>query len=174
MTGRKQCAKTKNCVTFLSATKLVTETATKVCGKMTSAIHAYVGVGPIRFGMKPSEVRAILGVQFESFRRSPTTIHPCDFFAKLGCFVYYDDTSGRVEAVEFAEPAQPTLNGVNLLGLGFTDLIEQIKKTDPEVTVESDGFISLSLGVGGWAPAAEDEPEAPPQSVIVFVRGYYD
>jgi hypothetical protein len=141
---------------------------------MKFEIHSYQGVGPVRFGMTPSEVRAALGVEFKSFKRSPQNVHPCDYFTGLECFVYYDDEHGRADAVEFAEPAEPTLNGVNLFGLGLADLIEQIRKVDPGVLVVNDGFTSIHLGVGGWAPFAEEEPETPPESIIVFVRGYYD
>ncbi|WP_068953376.1 hypothetical protein [Pararhizobium polonicum] len=104
---------------------------------MMFEIHSHQGVGEIRFGMTRSEVHAALGVEFESFKRSSQDAHPSDHFIGLGCFVYYGD-SGRVDAVEFLEPAEPTLNGVNLLSFGFTDLIRQITKIDPDVSVESD------------------------------------
>jgi hypothetical protein len=53
-------------------------------------------------------------------------------------------------------------------------VIHQIEKMDPKVSIESDGFTSKNLGVGAWAPNAADEPQSPPESIIVFVRGYYD
>jgi hypothetical protein len=140
---------------------------------MMFEIHSHEGVGPIWFGMTPSEVRATLGVAFESFKRNEFSAHPCDHFIGPECFVYYDDANCLVEAVEFAEPAEPTLNGANLLGLGFAALIRQITEIDPEVSIEIDGFTSEYLGVGAWAPACQEEPEAPAESIIVFVRGYY-
>lgn len=140
---------------------------------ITFDIRANNGVGPIRFGMTPMEVRSILGPKFVSFMRTPDSVHPCDHFTDIQCFVYYD-LDGRVEAVEFAEPSAPTLNGVNLLNLGFADLIMHISSMDPDVSVDSDGFTSQNLGVGGWAPSGEEEPNAPPESIIVFGRGYYD
>ncbi len=136
-------------------------------------IRCHEGVGPIRFGMSPNEVRAALGVDFSSFKRSSKSIHPCDHFSELECFVYYDSADGVVDAVEFAAPAKPTLDGVMLLGMSFTDLLEKIGQADPDVAIESDGFTSLRLGIGGWAPAAEDRPDDPVESVIVFARGYY-
>lgn len=65
------------------------------------------------------------------------------------------------------------LRGVNLLSIGFADLVERITAQDPEVEIEDDGLTSESLGVSCYAPSAEDEPEAPPESVMVFVRGYF-
>ncbi|HLP69245.1 MAG TPA: hypothetical protein VK181_17145 [Rhizobium sp.] len=88
--------------------------------------------------------------------------------------MYYDNADGVVDAVEFAAPAKPTLDGVMLLGMSFTDLLEKIGQADPDVAIESDGFMSLRLGIGGWAPAAEDRPDDPADSLIVFARSYYD
>jgi hypothetical protein len=135
-------------------------------------IRSYEGVGPIRFGMTPSKVRAALGMEFENFRRGGPETYPCDYYKGLQCFVYYDDKHGLVDAVEFAEPAQPTLNGLNLLGLPFADMITRIRELDADVAVENDGFTSLHLGVGGYAPN-QDEPELPSETIIVFVRDYY-
>ncbi len=137
-------------------------------------ISCHEGVGPIRFGMSPHGVRAILGTEFTSFRRSPDSVHPCDHFGELEYFVYYDDAKCLVEAIEFAAPAAPRLDGLDLLGLGFADLIVFIRQADPNVSVESDGFISLWLGIGGWAPSAQERPDDPAESIIVFAPGYYD
>ena len=136
-------------------------------------IKCLIGVGPIRFGMSPDEVRVTLGAEFESFKRTPASDYLCDHFHELGCFVYYDGER-LVEAVELAEPAKPTLDGINLLSASFKNVIENIKRIDPDVSAESDGFTSLRLGLGGWAPSAEDEPDDALKSIVVFSEGYYD
>lgn len=137
-------------------------------------VRCHEGVGPICFGMSPDDLRAVLGAEFTSFKRGPDSVHPCDHFGELECFVYYDDANCLVEAIEFAAPAAPKLDGLDLLGLGFADLIEIIRQADPNVSVESDGFISLRLGIGGWAPSAQEQPDDPAESIIVFAPGYYD
>ncbi len=139
---------------------------------MTFEIHNHKGAGPIRFGMSPTAVRKALNAEFESFKRTPQSVHPCDYFSELQCFVYYD-VNGRAEATEFAKPAEPMLEGVNLLGISFADLVQRITGQDPDIAIEDDGFTSINLGIGCHAPSAKDEPEAPPESVIVFMRGYY-
>ena len=144
---------------------------------MKFEIHNHEGVGPIKFGMSPSEVRAALGAAFRSFRRTTECDHPCDSFPELDCFVYYD-ASGRAEAVEFGSPAEPMLEGVNLLGLSYSALVELLKAKDAHLSIERftkiDGLSSLALGIGAYTPEAEDTPSAPAESVIVFTRGYYD
>ncbi|WP_346899689.1 hypothetical protein [uncultured Roseibium sp.] len=66
------------------------------------------------------------------------------------------------------------LGGTNLLGMSFADLIAMFKQVDPDIIVEYDGFTSLRFGIGGWAPSAETDPDEPLESIMVFVRGYFD
>ena len=136
-------------------------------------ISSYEGVGPVRFSMTPGEVRAALGMEFENFRRSKENVHPADHFTSHECFVYYDDNHGLVEAVEFANPAEPTLDGLNLFSLSFEDLAARMLKLDADLQIADDGFTSLKLGIGGWAPHCVEEPKLPCEAIIVFVRGYY-
>jgi len=141
---------------------------------MLFEIQSHRGAGSVQFGMSPDEARAALASEFESFKRSQESAYPCDHFTALGCFVYYGDESGLVEAVEFAAPAEPMFDGLNLLGLGFADLHKQITKIDPDVLLDADGLTSLRLGIGAWAPFLEEEPDTPPEAVIAFAPGYYD
>jgi hypothetical protein len=124
--------------------------------------------------MSPSEVRATLGSDFKNFKRGAADVYPCDYYTGLGCFVYYADKDGLVDAVEFCSPATPNLDGLDLLGLSAPDLLKRMAAADPAIVVEADGFRSFRLGVGAWYPNIEDEPLSPAEAVIVFVRGYYD
>lgn len=135
-------------------------------------IRSHQGVGAVEFGMTVIEVREALRSSYESFKRTPQSTHPCDFFEGLGCFVYYNE-NGRVEAVEFVEPASPMFGDLSLLSIGFQALKKKIEEVDAEVSIESDGFTSLGVGIGGWTPDGDD-PQMPLESIIVFVSGYYD
>lgn len=137
-------------------------------------VHCYKGVGPIRFGMSRKEVLDLFPVEATSFKRNQADTHPCDYFASLGCFVYYSDENHLVEAIELTSPAKPTLNGIDLLYLGFIDLLKIIRDADSEVSIDSDGFTSARLGIGGWAPSLKSAPNAQLESIIVFAPGYYD
>ena len=127
----------------------------------------------MRFGMTTSEVREAIGEEYESGTRGDSPQHPHDYFTKQGVFAYYD-MSGKVEAIEFSGPSGPMLGEVDLLGLGFEDLVDLIAEKDPDVVVEDgEGFTSTKLGIGCYAPEGEDEPENPAEAVIVFRPGYY-
>lgn len=137
-------------------------------------VHCQKGVGPIRFGMAREEVLNLFSVEATSLKRNQADTHPCDYFASLGCFIYYGDESGLVEAIELTNPAKPTLDGIDLMHLGFIDLLKIIRDVDSEVSIDDDGFTSFLLGIGGWAPGLKSAPSAQLESIIVFAPGYYD
>ena len=132
-----------------------------------------VSVGSIRIGMSESEARTAVGHPFISFKRTPNSSRPCDFFKGFGIFIYYD-SSDRVEAIELGSPAEPLIDGKNLLATPFAQVLETLRKRFPQLAPEPDGFTAKSLGVGVYAPHAAKAPELPPESVIVFRLGYYD
>src|SRR5450432_1996097 len=140
---------------------------------MQFAISPLKGVGDAEFGMSPDEVRARFGTNFRSFKRSPQAASPCDYFEQLGAFFYYDAES-RLEAVEFAPPARPTVAGEELLGLHFEEACASLRALDRHVEQELDGAIARRLGVSIYAPLARDAPAATVESVLAFRSGYYD
>ena len=137
---------------------------------MKFEIHNHEGVGPVRFGMTASELREVLGSEFESGKRGED---PYDLYFGSACFVYYDK-SGKVDAVEFTEPGYVTIGGVDLLSLSFAEMLEVIRSEDPDVKVDIEGLQSLNLGIGSYAPDGKDKPESPAETVIVFRRGLYE
>lgn len=123
--------------------------------------------------MTPDEVRSVVGVEYTSFKRTSSADLPCDYFEPKEIFVYYK-LPGVVEAIEFAPPANPTFDGANLLELSFDKLKEFLRKYDSELEVEEDSLTSYCLGVGAYASNAIEDPNSPPESIIVFEQGYYD
>lgn len=140
---------------------------------MNYQISPAEGIDGIRFGMNFQTVRSLVHADFKSFKRTPSAAFPCDYFAEVGIFAYYD-ANGVLEAIEMAEPAVPTLNGVNLLGLNFEAVLALLKSKDDAVSTGADGAISKALGVSVYAPQALKNPSANCESVMVFMHGYYD
>jgi hypothetical protein len=119
-------------------------------------------------------VRTLLNSSFQSFKRSKEDPYPCDYFGELGVFAYYN-RNGLLKALEFAMPAEPLLDGIRLLGMGFSAARDILKSIDPNVEEdETGGATSFQAGVGIWAPHTKDDPMDPCESVITFARGYYD
>jgi hypothetical protein len=131
------------------------------------------GVGNIKFGMVPNEVRSRIGLPYRSFKRSSVSSFPCDHFEQLGVFFYYD-SNGTLEAIEMTSRACPTLNSVDLFALDFESATRALAALDASLKSEVDSVISYGLGVSIYAPLAKDNPKAPLESVIAFRAGYFN
>lgn len=140
---------------------------------MSYEIQPFAGAGSLKFGMSCVNVREILEESFRSFKRSPLASYPCDYFENIGVFTYYD-SFGNLEAIEFAAPAQPILNGVSLLNIGFDALIGLMQAKDTEFELEESGAIAPNLGLSFYAPHLKNSPSENCESILVFKAGYYD
>jgi hypothetical protein len=140
---------------------------------MQLTISALKGVDDVEFSMSQEEVRARVGGKFRSFKRTSQASFPCDYFEEIGAF-FYCDSEGRLEAVEFAPPARPTVMGVALLGLTFEEACANLRALDNQVVEEVGGAIVYQLGVSIYAPLAKTNPVAPVESVLAFRPGYYN
>jgi hypothetical protein len=140
---------------------------------MEFVIQPRRGAGPLMLGMSRSQVQDTLSAVSHRFRRGPKAAPDADHFEALGVFVYYD-TSDLVEAIELATPAKAILGSQDLLSTTFSEAEALLSARDLGVMIASDGLTSKAEGVGVWVPFAKDDPDAPVESVIVFVDGYYD
>src|SRR5689334_7374493 len=109
-------------------------------------IEPSVAVGPFRLNMTRDQIAELshrLGVEPMRGSRGSS---PYDYFEDMGIFCYYD-ASNLLEAVEFAEPASPELDGKNLLLFNIGEAIAFLKERDPLLSVDNDGATSFQLGV---------------------------
>jgi hypothetical protein len=131
------------------------------------------GVNDIRFGMTPEKVRRLAGADFTVFKRGHTDPHPSDHFKTLGMFCYYD-ANGTLEAVEFADPARPSIHGVEFLHMPFDAAKSALARLDNQFEEDLDGAIAYRIGVSIWVPLLKDDPSSPVESVLAFRAGSYD
>ena len=117
---------------------------------MGFTICPLLGVGALRFGMTPEEVRRLLPTPHRSFMKARWSKMPTDAFADA-IHVFYDD-SGRCDAVEFYRDCEVLLNEKNLLGIPYSDAQSVVRAIDPELEEDEAGFTSYRLGVGAYAP----------------------
>jgi len=137
---------------------------------MIFEIRPYNGVGQLLFGMTRDEVREKLKRPYEQFRRGNRG-NEIDYFKDVGIFANYDDR-GRLEFVEFASPAQPTLFGVDLFGIGSKAAEQYLQLLGSDLTEADESSQSRRLGVELWIPDPE-EPDKPAESVLVAGPDYY-
>lgn len=130
------------------------------------------GAGPLVFGMRQAEVRRLLPFHVVPFRRwrEPS---PSDHFDSLGVFAYYDER-GLLESIEFGRPAQPALEGIDLLGIPFDRAKQLLRLRGGEIQDEGENVTSRSLGLALWALDATEDPTLPCESVMAAPAGYFD
>ncbi|WP_423681470.1 hypothetical protein [Undibacterium sp. WLHG33] len=139
---------------------------------MDFVIKPLQGVDTLHFGMQVEEVRRVLGENFKSFKRTPNSAFPCDYFADIQVFAYYK-FPGVLEALEFAEPANPLFGGKRLIGVSADEVKKILEAVDQSLEVDSAGMIAHQLGVGVYAPGWDEDTAQKVESVIVFEEGYY-
>src|SRR6188768_2838145 len=106
-------------------------------------IMPYVGIGKIRFGMTKEEVRATLGVPFESFLKSESSELPTDAFDSLSIHVYYK-LPGVCEAIEFGDFGEnPTFKGYKFMGKPYKMVEDWLKNLDPDCYKDNTGLTTM-------------------------------
>lgn len=141
---------------------------------MEWAIQPLRSVGPVDFGMPRADVRRVVGARFREFVKSPDRpLNRTDAFEELLVHVYYASESGTCELVEFGGgSARPLLHGRDLLRESFSDLCAWLRSLDSALTEDDSGLESRALGIGVYAPYAEEDPARLPEGVSVFRAGY--
>jgi len=108
-----------------------------------------------------------------SFARSLSSEKPADdVYKEAGLFCYYD-RDGKLEALEFFQPAKPEIEGIAFFDVDLSTARTLTSRLDPNLEVDSAGFTSRLLGFGVYAPLAKDDDRAPIEGVIAFRPGYY-
>ncbi len=138
---------------------------------MKFEITPYVGAGRLLFGMDRAAVRQTMDARFVVSHRGEFSAEK-DIFAKLGVLANYDDDD-RLYVVEFADPAEPILAGVNLLGESANAVKALLQLMGGDLKEDESGAGSRKLGIEVWIPYA-DEAEQPGHSILVAGPGYYE
>lgn len=130
---------------------------------MRFEIHPLQGANSVEFGMVPSQVRKHMGPNFVLFKRGGSLEdddgkHPSDYYENEGAFFYYD-TQGNLEAIEFTDAAEVVVGGINFFDFLMRDAVIALQKIDPATLIQSDGAVSVRLGVALWTPDIWKEEE---------------
>ncbi len=140
---------------------------------MRFPIVSYESVGPLRFGMRLRQIEECLGKKADVFRGFGDSKLARALLENTGVFVdfVYPDVS---VAYELALPAKPCLEQRSLLEESADSLFAWLKSIDANWRQYDCGIMYFSLGISIYAPNFDDEPNVPPESVLVFDRGYWD
>jgi hypothetical protein len=135
-------------------------------------ISSYESVGSIKFGMTQAEIQNILG----GGGKNIDDLEKWDIFHDIGIQVSYGYNQPYVcRAVMLYEPARPIFQTRNLLdGTSIEKLQDWFALEDPLIEVESDGIITYKFGIYLSTQSYRLFKYEPPESVVVFEKGYYD
>lgn len=117
-------------------------------------------VNGVKFGMKRSEVRSILGdaKEFKKSKFSKTTSDDFGF-----CHVFYN-TNDECEAIEIFDGNEVRVNGKTI----FPEGIDTFKSMLTDLEEDENGFISKSQSIGVYVPYNKME------SILFGCKGYYE
>jgi hypothetical protein len=145
---------------------------------MDYTIYPYEGVGPIRFGMTPEQVREKLGEPEDTFMKGAESPFPADAYHNLGFHVHYDK-SGRCEFVKFfyGSSANPMFQGQTLFGRLFGELKSWLQSLETDVRYYDCGLVFLKFGISLYSEEyclPHQDPDFLIEAVGVFASGYSD
>jgi hypothetical protein len=130
-------------------------------------VMPFEGLGDLRFGMPRDTVRELLGAEYQSFRKTPSSPQLTDSYAGLGFHLYYY-TEDRLEFIETFPPCDSTYSGVRLLKGSRQRVLQQLADLGHTALYEDGGYDFKELGLALCTPVRKIE------SVAVYRRGYYD
>jgi hypothetical protein len=122
--------------------------------------------------MDREEVRRALPGDISTFYKWRAA-RPTDHFNSLGVHAHYDDRDA-LEAIEFGRPAQPILDGIDVLGVPLDRAKQLLRLKGGPLQDKGEDITSRSLGLALWAPSAGEEPDAPCEAIMISGPGYYD
>ncbi len=136
-------------------------------------IIPFRGIGPLLFGMTKEDVRALLGSAEREFVRNP------EFAPDRSEWIYDEgrgfvafDGRGMCDEIMLCPPADPRLEGVQLLGIPAGDAWSELRRLDGSAFVDETGCLtSRAYGVNVYAPDVGtefEEPGARAWSVLLF------
>ena len=117
-------------------------------------------VAGVKFGMKRSEVRKVLG-QANEFKKTKFSKTFADDFGF--CHVFYN-SDDECEAIELFKEVQVVIDGM----LVFPTTLDEAKKILGELQEDGGSYISEKDSVGICAPGGSME------SILFGIAGYYE
>lgn len=127
---------------------------------MQFEVKPKIGIGPVKLGANRSEVIDCMGIEPESFMKTPASVHPTDAFYSSGFQIFYEGATPKVESIELSRDSgfEILLSGIKVLSLPVLQSLEKIQKITGLVPhSEDDGytFEIPELGLWLWRPVTE-------------------
>ena len=130
-------------------------------------IVSFLSMGDLRFGESRRDIRRRLGGKHQAFEKDIGE-NVTDAYDELGLHLYYDNED-NLEYVEAFAPANPTLDGIEMLGRSSGDVVADLAKAGHMCS--SMDNVSLNCDSAGIALYV---PDGAIQAVGAFRKGYFN
>jgi hypothetical protein len=117
-------------------------------------IRPFDGCGPVKFGMSRSEVRALLGSHFSTFKKGAEAFNLTDSYDSIGLHLYYDG-KGELDFVEAFSPCAPCFNEIHFIGNNPQRILAQMRALGHEAIAITAVFCFERLGISIYVPSSE-------------------
>ncbi len=135
------------------------------------SITSYVGVGPLKFGMKRTDIHNLLGAPLRT-RKSRFSSELTDFWNKNGLQLTFLEADGElVEIGLYPNLPNVDLNGIKLFDEPGNVVMKALRNLDNSPLEKVGVTIFLKLGIAATGFLNEDGDQ---KSVSVFIRGRWN
>jgi hypothetical protein len=143
---------------------------------MNYTFFPYVGLGDIRFGMGPEEVKRIIGTAPErASTRSPVTKTWKAYYRVLGLLLVFDDKD-RCSSITTLPEGSLFLDQVDLTKLSYPELKAFLHAHGHQFVEDDSGLRCEGLGLTSWRSLENDGEECCDveqfECLFIFRRGH--
>lgn len=130
--------------------------------KLKFEVQPKVGIGPIKLGMDRTSAIASMGLDSDSFNKTPMSQSPTDSFYRAGFQIFYVGEDPQVDSIELSRGCgfEATLSGENILEIQFYEALLKIESaTGHKPVTEDEGYTYEvpSLGLWLWRQSNDEE-----------------
>ena len=127
-------------------------------------VQPKIGIGPVKLGMDRTSAIAIMGLEPDSFMKTPMSQNPTDSFYEAGFQIFYEGEVPKVESIELSRGCgfEALLSGQNVLDVPVSEVllkIEHVTGLKPETEDEGYTYEIPALGLWLWRQSNEPSDE---------------
>lgn len=124
-------------------------------------VQPKIGIGPVKLGMDRTSAIASMGLEPDSFKKTPMSQHPIDSFYEAGFQIFYEGEAPKVEGIELSRGCgfEATLSGENILELQVSEALLKIESAiGHKPTTDDEGYTYEVPSLGLWLWRQSNEP----------------
>lgn len=129
--------------------------------KLKFEVQPKIGIGPVKLGMARTSAITSMGLEPDSFMKTPMSQHPTDSFYEAGFQIFYEGEAPKVESIELSRGCgfEATLSGENILELQVSEALSKIESaTGHKPATEDEGYTYEVPSLGLWLWRQSNEP----------------